>query len=108
MCELLRPSYRVFERQSLYLLDCSLDLGRIIHLSLRRAFIWVLANQVNDGGFVFRLYESFRYGSDNTSSKSNEGAMLPTWFRTLSLTYLARFLNTESGFVLTRCPGYEF
>jgi len=84
------------------------DLQERIDVSLRSAMSWVLANQVNDGGFVFRLYESFRYGSDNTSSKSNEGAMFPTWFRTLSLAYMTRFLSIENGFVVTRCPGYEF
>lgn len=79
-----------------------------INDSLAKAFAWVLLNQVDDGGFVFRLNEAFRYGSDNTSSLPNEGAMLPTWFRTLSLAYMARFLGLTNNFVITRCPGYEF
>lgn len=79
-----------------------------INASLAKAFNWALLNQVDDGGFVFRLNEAFRYGSDNTSSLPNEGAMLPTWFRTLSLAYMARFLGLANNFVITRCPGYEF
>lgn len=76
--------------------------------AIAKAYTWVLLNQVDDGGFVFRLNESFRYGSDNTSSVTNEGAMLPTWFRTLSLAYMARFLDLENNFVITICPGYEY
>jgi hypothetical protein len=30
--------------------------------ALRKAVSWVLCNQVDDGGFVFRLYEPFTYG----------------------------------------------
>jgi len=84
------------------------QLQAAINDSLAKAFNWALLNQVDDGGFVFRLNEAFRYGSDNTSSLPNEGAMLPTWFRTLSLAYMARFLGLANNFVITRCPGYEF
>lgn len=61
-----------------------------------------------DGGFVFRLNEGFKYGSQETSSSAGVGAMLPTWFRTLSILYLADFLGVKHGFRITRCPGYEF
>lgn len=76
--------------------------------SIEKSFNWVLTNQVEDGGFVFRLEEPFFYGSVETSSNKNEGAMLPTWFRTLSIAYMANFLNVDSNFQITNCPGYEF
>jgi hypothetical protein len=79
-----------------------------INESLRRGIHWILLNQMSDGGFVFRLNESFTYGSDEMSSIKNQGAIFPTWFRTLSLAYLCRFLNIEANFKITRCPGYEF
>jgi len=76
--------------------------------SIKKSFNWILTNQVEDRGFVFRLEEPFAYGSVETSSKKNEGAMLPTWFRTLSIAYMANFLNVDSNFKITNCPGYEF
>lgn len=79
-----------------------------ISSSIARAFRWVCANQVKDGGFVFRLNESFEYGSKNTSSHANHGAMLPTWFRFLSIIYMAKYLALENAAVITPCPGYEF
>lgn len=75
--------------------------------SLTAAFKWVLLNQMDDCGFVFRLAEPFIYGSNETSSLTNSGAMLPTWFRTLSIAYLCSHLNIENKFVITTCPGYE-
>ena len=79
-----------------------------IDKALRKAFKWVLCNQVKDGGFVFRLDQSFVYGHQQTSSIKNNGAMLPVWFRTLSLAYLTHYLKIENNFVLNPCPGYEF
>jgi hypothetical protein len=76
--------------------------------SLRKGFKWILLNQVDDGGFVFRLNERFTYGHEQLSSDKNQGAVFPTWFRTLSLAYLCRFLNIRSNFKIVRCPGYEF
>jgi hypothetical protein len=86
---------------------CSRFLQGRIDASIRRAFNWVALNQVNDGGFVFRLNEPFVYGSRETSSLANAGAMLPTWFRTLSLAYMTRHLHASHHFKLTNCPGYE-
>lgn len=87
---------------------CSSALQERIDESIRRAFNWVILNQVNDGGFVFRLNEPFVYGSRETSSEENAGAMLPTWFRTLSLAYMTRHLHQPHHFKITNCPGYEF
>lgn len=87
---------------------CSADLRAQIDYSIKLSFGWVLLNQVGDGGFVFRLNEPFVYGSKETSSGLNVGAMMPTWFRTLSLAYVSRHLNLNHCFKLTDCPGYEF
>jgi hypothetical protein len=76
--------------------------------ALTKAFGWILQNQMPDGGFTFRLGESLNFGSTETSSARDHGALLPTWFRTLSLAYLAKFHGARSEFVITRCPGYEF
>jgi hypothetical protein len=87
---------------------CSRTLQEKIDESISRAFSWVISNQVDDGGFVFRLNEPFHYGSRETSSEANIGAMLPTWFRTLSLAYIAEHLHKPHHFKITNCPGYEF
>ncbi len=76
--------------------------------SIRRGLKWILLNQMSDGGFVFRLNEPFVYGHQQLSSTKNSGAVFPTWFRTLSLAYICRFLNIPSEFQIRRCPGYEF
>jgi hypothetical protein len=78
-----------------------------VNQSLYLAFKWTLLNKVVDHGFVFRLGEPFIYGSSETSSLTNSGAMFPTWFRTLSIAYLCNHLNIENNFLITTCPGYE-
>jgi hypothetical protein len=84
-----------------------------ITAALSRAFWWVRANQMDDGGFVFRLGEPFVYGSPETSSQANQGALFPTWFRTLSLAYMVDTLRPDllpagQGFEIASCPGYTF
>lgn len=88
--------------------NTSVNIQNEVRESVKKSFNWVLTNQVEDGGFVFRLEEPFVFGSVETSSNKNEGAMLPTWFRTLSIAYMANFLNGNSNFQITNCPGYEF
>jgi hypothetical protein len=78
-----------------------------IDAALIKVLSWILCNQVDDGGFVFRLYEPFVYGHPETSSETNQGAMLATWFRTLSLIYLMNYLDLSNVFIITGCPGYE-
>lgn len=79
-----------------------------IDQSIEKAFRWVLMNKMNDGGFVFKLYESFVYGHQETSSLAGQGAMFPTWFRTLSVVYMIKYFNISSDYLITKCPGYEF
>ena len=87
---------------------CTDDKKAQINRSINLAFDWVLINQVEDGGFVFRLDEPFTYGASETSSLSNRGSMLATWFRVLSIMYMTRHLGIAQEFRITHCPGYEF
>lgn len=79
-----------------------------INQSLLKAFNWILLNQVKDGGFVFKRGEQFVYGHLNTSSWSDQGALMPTWFRTLSLIYLFDHFNINYDYNKISSPGYEF
>jgi len=80
--------------------------------TLERAVPWVLSNLNPDGGWVFRRGQAFRYGHDLMSDLTQQSSMFPTWFRTLSLAYLAQVL--DSGVVPVRrphfvhCPGVQF
>jgi hypothetical protein len=76
-----------------------------IEASLQKAFNWVLCNQVKDFGFVFRLGESMIYGHDEMSNEVNSGSMFPTWFRTLSLAYIAKYYSVNK-FHINSAPGY--
>lgn len=76
-----------------------------IESALKKAFIWVLVNQNEDGGYTFKLNESFVYGHEQMTSKINESAMFPTWFRSLALIYLSDYLEI-SEFSIIRSPGY--
>ena len=76
-----------------------------IDLALKRAFIWVLANQNNDGGFVFRRNEAFMYGHEQMSSGKNESALFPTWFRTLTIGYLSNYFYNKD-FFFVKSPGF--
>ena len=72
---------------------------------LRRAFIFILGNQNDDGGFVFLRDSEFFYGDPQTSSIRNESSLFPTWFRVLSIAYICDFLKIE-GFNYVKSPGY--
>ena len=83
-----------------------------INDSLEKAYNWVLMNQVDDGGFVFRLNESMLYGHEQMKVILNKEAMFPTWFRTLSLAYIGKVLpNSMVGkfdWQILKCPGHQF
>lgn len=83
-----------------------------IKKALTKAYKWVLINMNEDGGFVFRRGEPLRYGHKLLSSKADESAMFPTWFRTLSLAYLSKVINVPDlkkiGWNFVDCPGYQF
>ncbi len=73
---------------------------------------WVLAHQNEDGGWVFRRHEKFAYGHPLMTSAPDQSAMFPTWFRLLSLAYLACILpdhpvaRLEWRFL--ESPGHQF
>lgn len=83
-----------------------------ILLALKKAIPWILVNMNSDGGFVFKRMEPFIYGHEKMSSYSNESAMFPTWFRTLSLAYIAQCLPESSlgrfDWNFVKCPGLQF
>ena len=83
-----------------------------IEKSLEKALKWVLVNQNEEGGFVFKRYESFVYGHENMSSVKNKSAMFPTWFRTLSLAYLSKVVDDSElrkiNWKFIDCPGLQF
>ena len=88
---------------------CS-DKNRIlIEKSITKFLPWLLSNQVKDGGFVFRLYEDFWYGSDYMASNVNQGAMFPTWFRLLSLAKTINFLGQSNLIKIdNKSPGLKY
>ncbi len=79
-----------------------------INNTIKKAFPWVFANQNNDGGFVFNRNEYFYFGHNLNSSVSNESNVFATWFRTLSIAYMANYLNLKNDFNIGYCPGYQF
>lgn len=74
--------------------------------SLKKALVWVLSNQNEDGGFVFRRNEPLWYGHERLRSNKNESNMFATWFRTLALVKLTNFLNIPNQYSYERFPGF--
>jgi hypothetical protein len=83
-----------------------------IRRTLKKAAAWVMKNQQTDGGFVFMLGKPFQYGHPELQGAEDQGAMFPTWFRTLSLALIGRALaGHELGRMEWRfnsCPGMQF
>lgn len=80
-----------------------------IERSLKKAFFWILSNQNEDGGFVFRRNEGLFYGHENMSSKENESALFPTWFRALAISYILEYfglIESISNSHKDKIPGY--
>jgi alkylhydroperoxidase family enzyme len=83
-----------------------------IRTALARGAEVVLAAQAADGGFQFVRGRPFEYGHPQLAAGETEGAMFPTWFRTLTLAYLGRALPASPlGAIPWRfcnCPGIQF
>jgi hypothetical protein len=83
-----------------------------IRIAMEKAFPWILANINPDGGWVFRRHAAFRYGHEQMRTAAEEGAMFPTWFRTLTLAYLGKVLvDTPLGsfpWTFLNGPGLQF
>lgn len=79
---------------------------RVIN-AINRARTWVLFNQNNDGGFVFKKNTPFTYGNQVVlSSMAGESNLFATWFRCVSLELINEFFGVE-GTRFVRTPGYE-
>lgn len=76
-----------------------------INIAIQRALIFVLSNQNEDGGFVFRRDEPLWYGHNDMYSDSNVSALFPTWFRTLSIAHICNYLGIGK-YTILNCPGY--
>lgn len=79
-----------------------------IDRSLRFALPWLLANQNDDGGFVFSPGSALHYGHNSLHSSADESNLFATWWRILSLAYLTDGLGIPNGFHLPECPGMAF
>lgn len=86
---------------------CSPDLQLQIDEALSWAYSWILFNKNNDNGFVFKVFEEFKYGHVETSMQTNERGLFPTYFRILAIAHIDKVIGHER-FVLKRTPGYEF
>jgi hypothetical protein len=85
------------------------SINQKIENSLKKSVLWILSNQMNDGGFVFSQFKDFSYGGHKyLKSMVNEGNIFATWFRMLSLAFIYKSLNISNEFKLSKIPGYQF
>ena len=80
--------------------------------ALQEALPWILVNMNADGGWVFRRYEAFQYGHQTMKATREESAMFPSWFRSLTLAYLAKVLEgsvmPNGHWRFLEGPGHQF
>jgi len=79
-----------------------------IEKALKKALKWILINMNEDGGFVYRRFESRKYGHELMYSGKNESDMFSTWFRTLSIAYISKVIPIKLEFNFIDSPGYQF
>ena len=83
-----------------------------IRRALDRGLARVLVNQNPDGGFVFMRQSAFTYGHPLMAAGHDQSAMFPTWFRTLTLAYLGKYLPDSIvgsfDWQFCDCPGVQF
>jgi hypothetical protein len=82
-----------------------------IRAALERAVPWILTNLNPDGGWVFRRHDPF-WLHNMMFTKGNEASMFTSWFRPLSLAYLAKVLEdsplAQIEWHFIDCPGHQF
>ncbi len=78
-----------------------------VNKALKKNISWVLSNMNNDGGFIFRKGEVFSYGHKEMSTKKNESSLFATWFRTLNIAYIAKYLDLPNDYLLISFQGYS-
>ena len=77
-------------------------------LTVKRAMVWLLANRHTDGGYESLMENGCHYGGHpQTESFPKQSNLFATWFRTLTLAYVTRFLKMENDYNISRFPGYE-
>lgn len=83
-----------------------------IEESLTKTLPWILTNQNEDGGWVFRRYGRFSYGHPLMTTGPQESSLFSTWFRCLTLAYLFQVLDQPQGASINwrflDCPGHQF
>ena len=70
---------------------CNAATKKRIENALLKAKRWILLNHMNDGGFVFRLFQRLRYGDEEMLANPQKSSLFPTWFRLLSLSHIEHF-----------------
>lgn len=79
-----------------------------VTLAVQKALYWVLSNRNSDGGFSFMPLTPHEYGAHNvTTSLASESNLMATWFRTLCLAYMLKYLKIPNQFDIIKAPGYE-
>ena len=79
-----------------------------VEAAIRKGRERVASNRMADGGMVFYQGKEFEYGHPQLYGGLNEGAMFPTWFRTLTLALCDTALGQGEGLQFVKCPGYQF
>lgn len=83
-----------------------------IRAALQRGLKHLLLNQTPDGGWWFVRGRAFTYGHEQLAASATQGAMFPTWFRTLTLAYLGKALPDSIvgryDWQFCDCPGLQF
>lgn len=83
-----------------------------ISSTLKKALPLVLYQQNDDGGWVFKRRTTFEYGHSLMRQEYDASTMFPTWFRLLSLAYLAKALPDHPlasiQWNLGSVPGHQF
>jgi hypothetical protein len=91
---------------------CTQYRGADIKLALRRALPWVIINSNEDGGFVFSRELPYTAFHELLHSGANQSGMFPTWFRALSLAYIANALPdspiAKFDWQFIDSPGHQF
>lgn len=79
-----------------------------VDVSVKTFFNKVFVNMNNNGGFVFKRMQAFRYADSKLISNVDESNMFGTWFRTLSIAYACKYLNIDNDFKFSNVSGYQF
>ena len=77
-----------------------------MNIAIKRALIFILSNQNDDGGFVFRRDEPLWYGHKDMCCEGNVSTLFSTWFRTLCIANICQYFNIGDYSIL-HVPGFS-